>query len=76
VAGRQGATGEAGRSPQVLAVAIIAAFLGWMAATWIGGAIGLPPGLALVLDVVCLGVLGWALVSLIGIWRTRRNEGR
>ena len=76
MAGRQSATGEVGRSPQALAVTIIAAFLGWMAATLIGGAIGLPVGLALALDVVCLGVLGWALVKLIGIWRVRRGEGR
>jgi hypothetical protein len=32
--------------------------------------------LALAADVVCLAVLGWALVTLIGIWRTRRDEGR
>ena len=65
-----------GQSPGLVAVVIVAAFLGWMAAAWIGGAVGLPSGVALALDLVCLGVLGWALMSLIGIWRMRRDEGR
>jgi hypothetical protein len=58
------------------AAAVIAAFLGWMAVNWIGGALGLPVALALAADIACLAVLGWALVTLIGIWRTRRDEGR
>jgi hypothetical protein len=57
-------------------MAVIAAFLGWMAFSWIGGALGLPVALALAADIVCLAVLGWALVTLIGIWRARRDEGR
>jgi hypothetical protein len=61
---------------RIAAAAVIAAFLGWMAVNWIGGALGLPVALALAADVVCLAVLGWALVTLIGIWRTRRDEGR
>ncbi len=61
--------------PQTLAVVIIAAFLGWMMVNRLGGVMGLPPGLALVADLVCLGVLLWALVMLIGIWRMRRDEG-
>lgn len=62
--------------PQTLAIMIIGVFLGWMVVNRVGGAAGLPPGLALVADLVCLGVLLWALVTLIGIWRMRQDEGR
>ncbi len=58
------------------AVVIIVAFLSWMAVNWIGGAVGIPVALVFAADIVCLAVLGWALVTLIGIWRTRRDEGR
>lgn len=64
-----------GASPRLLALVIVGAFLGWVAATWIGGLLALPAGIALALDLACLGALGWALVSLIGIWRARRDEG-
>ncbi len=72
-----GARAARGRmQPQMLALVIIGVFLGWMMVNQLGGAAGLPPELALVADLVCLGVLGWALVRLIGIWRMRREEGR
>jgi Na+/pantothenate symporter len=60
---------------RLAALVIIVAFLLWMAANWIGGSVGLPVGLALALDLACLAALGWALVTLIGIWRARRDEG-
>jgi hypothetical protein len=64
----------AGRARLAGAV-VIAAFLAWMAANWIGGMIGLPVALALLFDLLCFVALGWALVTLIGIWRARRQEG-
>lgn len=62
--------------PRAWAAVIIATFLGWMAVSWAGGALGLPVEFALVIDIVCFGVLGWALVMLMGIRRMRRGEGR
>jgi hypothetical protein len=78
--GRRGTEKEAARAAlnaraRPAGIAVIAAFLGWMAANWIGGALGLPVALALAIDIACLAVLGWALMTLIGIWRARRDEG-
>jgi hypothetical protein len=62
-------------APVRLAVVIVAVFLGWMALSWLGGRLGLPPGLALLIDVAALATFGWGLYALVGIWRTRQREG-
>jgi predicted branched-subunit amino acid permease len=66
---------EAAREAARLAVAIVAVFLSWMAASWVGGRLGLPVFFALAIDLAALIALGWTLYVLVGIWRARQREG-
>lgn len=45
----------------------------WLAAQWIGPALGLPLRWAFLIDFAALAALVWALVVTYQIWRTRRN---
>lgn len=56
---------------------IIVAMLGWMAASAIGGALGLPARYAFLIDFAALGAFVWALVVLFQVWRARqpREDG-
>jgi len=48
----------------------------WMAAQWIGGAIGLPGRYVFLFDFAALAALFWALVVTYQIWRKRRDENQ
>ncbi len=56
-------------------VVIVVAFVAWMAASAIGGALGLPARFAFLLDLACMAALIWALVVLYRVWRLRQNNG-
>ncbi len=58
---------------RVVAIVIAGAMLLWMAAQWIGQAMGLPGRYALLFDFAAIAALIWALVNVFQIWRARRE---
>ncbi|MCR9125387.1 MAG: DUF5337 domain-containing protein [Rhodobacteraceae bacterium] len=46
----------------------------WLAAQWIGGAIGLPSRYVFLFDLLALAGLIYAGVNILQIWRARRNS--
>lgn len=56
-------------------IVIVGAFLAWMGASALGGALGLPVRFAFLIDLACMAALIWALVVLFRVWRSRRNDG-
>ena len=63
------------RQTRQAAIVIIVGFLGWMAFSLFGGAMGLPVRFAFLADLAMLAALAWALFVLINVWRARRSEG-
>lgn len=61
------------RKGRVVALVIAGAMLLWLAAQFIGGAIGLPGRYALLFDFAAIAALIWALVNVFQIWRARRT---
>ena len=53
---------------------IFGAMLVWLVGSWAGGAIGLAPRFAFLLDLACLAALVWALVVLLRAWIARNQE--
>ncbi|SES94159.1 DUF5337 family protein [Oceanicella actignis] len=54
---------------RLASVVIVAAFLSWMGVSLAGGALGLPARYAFLADMLCLAALGWALWTLLRVWR-------
>ncbi len=57
-------------------IVIIAAMLGWMGATALGGALGLPTRFAFLFDLAALAAFAWSLFVLFQVWRSRAGEDR
>jgi len=55
-------------------IVILVAFLAWIGLSVLGGALGLPVELALVLDAACLIALAWAFFTLVRAWRAIRGD--
>ena len=67
--GRGSAAGQAARRQIRLAAAVILATgLIWVAASWAGGRLGLPPRYAFLFDFAALGAFSWSLVVLVRNW--------
>ncbi len=67
---------ELGRQARMVALVIAVTMLLWMAASWFGGALGLPPRYAFLFDFAALAAFFWAMVVTYQIWRKRRdNQG-
>ncbi len=62
------------RKGRVASLVIAASILVWIAAQWIGPAVGLPGRFALLIDFAAIGALLWALVVTLQIWRARRDS--
>ncbi len=60
---------------RLASVVILVTMVGWLAASWIGGQIGLPVRYAFLFDFAALGAFVWALVVLFRVWRTRNAGG-
>ena len=50
-------------------ILIVVSMLAWVAISLLGGKFGWPERYAFLLDMLCLAALGWALVTLILVWR-------
>lgn len=61
------------RRQRRIAVTILGAFAVWAAAQFVGARLGVPARWIALLDLAALAVLGWAVVSALGLWRTRKE---
>lgn len=61
---------------RVACLVIVVAMVGWMGATALGGALGLPGRFAILLDLAALAAFAWALFVLFQVWRNGAGEGR
>ena len=70
-------TSDAAQRKQIrlATIVIVVAFVGWMLASMIGGALGLPIRFAFLFDLACIAALIWALVVLYRVWRQRQSNG-
>ena len=50
------------------------AWLIWLAAQWIGPAVGLPGRFALLIDLAALAAFVWAFYAIYNLWRARQDE--
>jgi len=75
--GRQGGSDEAdeaiARKGRVAGLVIACSVTLWLAAQWIGPALGLPLRWAFLVDFAALAALFWALVVTYQIWRARQD---
>ncbi|MEM8871156.1 MAG: DUF5337 family protein [Pseudomonadota bacterium] len=60
---------------RLAAAVIVTAFLAWMAASVVGGRVGLPVRYAFLIDMICMAALIWALVVLFRVWQKSRDNG-
>lgn len=68
-----GATDEQlARKGRMVALVIAGSMLLWLAAQFIGKAVGLPGRYALLFDFAAIAALVWALVNIFQIWRARQ----
>ena len=65
---------EIARRGRVVALVIAGAMLLWLAAQWIGPAVGLGGRYAFLFDFAALAALIWALVNIFWIWRVRQSN--
>ena len=73
---RNGGRGSAARGQIRLAAAVILATgLIWVAASWAGGRLGLPPRYAFLFDFAALGAFSWSLVVLVRNWNSGTAGG-
>ena len=54
-------------------IVILVAMAGWLVGSWFGGLLGLPSGLAFLMDLACLGALVWSIAALLKVWRARQE---
>ena len=59
---------------RLASIVIVVAMLLWFGLSLLGGALGLAPRFAFLLDMLCLAALGWALVNLFLVWRKGAGE--
>ena len=71
---RQGGEDAAiARKGRVAGLVIAGTVTLWLAAQWLGPALGLPLRWAFLVDFAALAALFWALVVTYQMWRARRN---
>ncbi|ADO43374.1 DUF5337 domain-containing protein [Ketogulonicigenium vulgare] len=59
-----------------LAIGIVIVGVYWIAATWIGGAMGLTNRVRALLDLIALAGFGWVLWGAFQLWRARRDDSK
>jgi len=62
------------RRARLVSIVIAATVLLWLAAQWIGGALGLPDRFVFLIDLFALAGFLWALIVTWQIWRKRRDS--
>ena len=62
------------RKARHVALVIAGATLAWLAAQWLGPALGLPGRYALLFDFAALAAMVYALVNIYHLWRMRQDR--
>ena len=62
------------RKARLAALVIVVTMLGWMAAQWLGGRLGLEARYAFLFDFAALAAFVWALAVTWQVWRARREQ--
>ena len=62
------------RRARLVSIVIAATVLLWLAAQWIGGALGLPDRFVFLIDLFALAGFLWALIVTWQIWRKSREN--
>lgn len=62
------------RQARLVSIVIAATMVGWMAAQWAGGRLGLPDRYVFLVDLLALAGFLWALIVTWQIWRKRRDN--
>lgn len=60
------------RKGQTVGLVIAVTMVLWVAAQWVGPALGLPGRFALLFDFAALAALIWAMVVIFQMWQARR----
>lgn len=60
------------RQGKLLALIVAATMLLWMAAQWLGGALGLDPRYVFLFDMLALAAFAWVIIVGLQLWRKRR----
>ena len=60
------------RKGQTVGLVIAVTMVLWVAAQWVGPAMGLPGRFALLFDFAALAALFWAMVVIYQMWQARR----
>ncbi|NNE53664.1 MAG: DUF5337 domain-containing protein [Sulfitobacter sp.] len=62
------------RKGQTAGLVIAGTMLIWLAANWVGPALGLPGRYAILIDLLALAALFWAMVVTYQIWQARKAD--
>ena len=62
------------RKARLAAVVMVVTILGWMAAQWLGGRLGIEARYAFLFDFAALAAFVWALAVTWQVWRARREH--
>ena len=62
------------RQARLVSIVIAATMVGWMAAQWMVGRLGLPDRYVFLVDLFALAGFLWALFVTWQIWRKRRDN--
>lgn len=63
-----------GRLARQISIVIAGTMILWMAAQWIGGALGLPSEYVFLFDLFALAGFLWALIVTWQLWRKTRQD--
>jgi hypothetical protein len=61
------------RQARLVAIVIAATALLWMAAQWLGGAMGWQARYAVLFDLAALAAFAWAMIATWRLWRQRQE---
>ena len=61
------------RKGRIVSLVIAGTMVIWLAAQWLGKAMGMPGRFALLFDFAAIAALIWALVNIFQIWRARQS---
>ncbi len=62
------------RRARLVAVVMVATMGLWLAAQWLGGALGLAGRYVFLFDLAALAAFAWSLVNIYWIWRARQKS--
>ena len=60
------------RQGKILALIVAATMLLWMAAQWVGGALGLDARYVFLFDMLALAAFAWVVIVGLQLWRKNR----